>query len=153
MSQEDAFAASDRFGELIEDGKITFTEVEANKLDAWTASLVESYLSGVPWKLGNVKIGESVCLQVDDPLLGFLDSHPREQLFIWTDAARTKSFSPDEASVHLLKRKHPEVDISLLATDDGKRSVIRLRAGNNEATVKDIKNKDERIITFTHEKS
>jgi hypothetical protein len=73
----------DQFEKLIDEGKIQFHKAGLEDLDVWGRALVSTFLRDIPWELGDVKLGASYCLRIDDKLIGYLDVIPETEQFVW----------------------------------------------------------------------
>lgn len=94
-----------------------FHKVPLNKLEIWGQSLAATFLQDVEWKLGDTKIGESYCLQIEDDMIGYLDILPESGQFLWCTKDHHDSIHPDVASAYLIVKSMPGVKARCIIDD------------------------------------
>lgn len=107
-----------KFEDLIQNSEIEFNEVPIEAVqDVFVKLVITSFLveHKLLWKFGNKKVGNAVCVKIEDKLLQFLDIYPDTQQFQWCTDNHRIGVQPDQALVHLMKMDYPNLDIKARA--------------------------------------
>lgn len=112
---------SEEFGKLIADGKINFLDADISELPEYGQELVAGFLAdaGIKWKLGDVRVGNAICLKLSDDYLQYLDIYLDSGEFLWSTDDHRHFVHSDAASIYLISKKMPDVDFRTVRTDDG----------------------------------
>jgi len=139
----------EEFERLIKEGQINFHEADLDDLDKWGQGLIDSFLPNIAWQLGDVKVGQSYCLKIEDDLIGYLDILPETDQFVWCTKDHTDSFHPDVAAAYLCTRSIPGSTARCIVDDEtGLRTIeIHLPDGRG-ILVRDIEKDGVRVIEY-----
>lgn len=143
--------ASDEFERLITEGKIQFKKASIRSLERMGQATVSLFLNpaSMKWKLGDVRVGESYCLQIEDDFIGYVDIHPAEEQFLWCTKDHHASIHPDVASSYFLMKAIPGVQARCMVDDiTGTRIIEVVSPTGLRVRCKDYEKDGERKIEF-----
>jgi len=141
----------DEFEQMIAHKLINFHPAKPNDLDTFGRSIVTTFLSGLHWELGDVKIGNSYCLKLSDEFLHYLDILPDTQQFMWCTINHHDSIHPDVASAYLLTQQLPGATATCTIDDQSGTRTILIRQPNGQGIrILDQEIEGVRIFSFEH---
>lgn len=131
---------SNRYEELIATGKMSFrplTDDDYIGLGAKMLIIIDAFLvqHGIKFQVGDHRIGNSMCLKLDDDYLQYLDIY--QQGFMWSTDNHHEGVHPSVASAYLISMEAPHITVRVIR--DTERGLIRMSLfdGDREEVLED----------------
>lgn len=142
----------DKYEHLVSLGLIRFSDASLDDLSDWARLIVSGYLipAGIKWQLGDVRVGNSSILKLDDDYIHYLDVLDDSKQFLWAIEQHKDAAHPDEALAYFLSKARPDLQIDTVVDDvSGLRRMVVTNAQGKTAILDDVMKDGKRCITYS----
>lgn len=142
----------DKYEHLVAHGLVKFSDASVDDLSFFAKVIVSGYLipAGVKWQLGDVRVGQSCIIKLQDDHIHYLDVLEDTKQFLWAIDNHRDSVHPDEALAYFLSKARPDLQVDSVVDDLSglRRVIVTDPSSERSATMDDVVEDGVRKLVF-----